>query len=62
MIGWLTNSPKVAKKLRLADNRYDRARKAAVGLKLAEKVEAIRNAKERRDADYAAIFKAEKGE
>lgn len=56
-LGWLTNDPETAEKLRAADRRYKHARDAAMALPLADKIEAYRAAKVRKDADYAAIRK-----
>jgi hypothetical protein len=57
--GWITNSPEAARALRAADAAYDRALAAAAGLRLAEKVEAIRAARAARDATYRAVMERE---
>jgi hypothetical protein len=56
--GWLTNDPEAAKKLRKIDAEYERARAAASGLPLAEKVEAYRKAKEVRQKAYDQLHSA----
>ena len=48
-LGWLTNDPVAANKLRAADKAYDHARACAGGLSLAEKVIALRKARAARD-------------
>lgn len=52
---WVTNDPEMAKKFRAADHRYDVAVVKARRLPLAEKVEALRAAVRRRQAEYIAI-------
>ena len=55
MTGWLTNDPEAARELRRIDREYQRAVEAAKGLKLADKVAAIRQAKAAKLAAYRAI-------
>jgi hypothetical protein len=49
---WITNDPAAAKALRAADRAYDKARAAASGLPLAEKLEAYRAARAARQRAY----------
>lgn len=51
---WVTNDSAAAKLLRTADRRYEAAKRAASGLQLADKVAALRRAKEQREMDYEA--------
>lgn len=53
---WTTNDPEAAKALKDADRRYDAARRKASALPLAKKIEALRTAREARDAAYQAIM------
>ena len=53
---WLTNDREAASAFRAADRRYQLALSRALGLRLAAKVEAIRAARARRDAEYELIF------
>ena len=55
LLGWLTNSRSYAARLRTIDATYDRRIAAASGLRLADKIEAIRAARAERDSGYAAI-------
>lgn len=50
--GWITNDPEMAKKLRAADNRYERAKMMASWLPLEEKIRAYREAKVARHIEY----------
>jgi hypothetical protein len=52
----VTNNPEAARRLREIDAAYERARKAARDLPLAQKAEAYRVAKGLRDAAYAAFI------
>ena len=52
MADWTTNDPEAAKALKDADRRYDAARRKASALPLAEKIEALRKARETRDKAY----------
>ncbi len=45
-MNWLTNDPEAAKALRKADAQYVKAREAAKALPLAQKIVALRAAKE----------------
>lgn len=58
MADWITNDPAVAKQLRAADRRYEAARAYWVGYTLGDKIEAYRQAKLARDAEYQRIFNA----
>ena len=62
---WFSNDPIVAKALRAADRRYEKARSAARDLPLAEKIVALRAAKADRkaadDAIRAATFSSFEG-
>lgn len=53
---WITNDPQVAKHLKAADKVYTAAVTKAAGLKLADKVAAIRAAKLARQAAYDALM------
>jgi hypothetical protein len=53
--GWLTNNPAIAHKLQAADRRFDRAVKAATALPLAQKIVAMRAAKDQRLLDYQHV-------
>ena len=53
---WITNSPEAARQLRAADDAYAAARRAASGLPLAAKVEALRQAKQTRQAAYDQLL------
>lgn len=55
MAGWITNDPQVATHLRLADVAYNEACAKARRLKLADKVEALRAAREARQRAYDAV-------
>lgn len=57
-VGWVTNSPEAATKLKAADRAYDRVVACAAGMKLADKVLVIRAAKVARDRAYQAVFDA----
>lgn len=59
MAGWVTNDPKVAERLRLADRIYAEARHRALCWPLAMKVEAYREAKEQRERNYARAVRGE---
>jgi hypothetical protein len=52
---WVTNDPAAAKVLRNADLQYDKALAAASSLPLAQKIVAIRAAREARQAAYDAV-------
>jgi hypothetical protein len=52
---WITNSPTIAAALRAADDELTRAREAARGLSLAEKIEALRSAKAAHRKAYEAV-------
>jgi hypothetical protein len=54
--GWVTNDPAVAKKLRAADHRYERAKIMTQGMTLGQKIEAQRAAKAVRQREYDDIF------
>lgn len=54
---WITNNPEAARKLRAADRRFDKARRALAGKPLAEKVAALRELKQKRAAEYSRIMK-----
>ena len=56
--GWVTNNPEAAARLRAADDACDRAMRAASGLRLADKIDAIRSARAARDAAYRAVADA----
>jgi hypothetical protein len=49
---WLTNIPETASKLNQADEDYARAKLAAQGLNLADKIIALREAKAAKVRDY----------
>ena len=53
--GWVTNNPEAAKLLREIDAAYERSRKIARELPLAEKIGALRTAKGLRQAAYDAL-------
>jgi hypothetical protein len=53
---WITNDLEVAKKLRSADFRFERAKVMMQGMTLGEKIEAQRKAKAARQAEYDEIF------
>lgn len=55
MVLWITNNPKVADVLRKADIDYVEARHAARKLKLADKIVALRKAKDDRQAAYDSV-------
>lgn len=55
---WATNRGGVARRLSVIDRQYASVRMGASGLCLADKVEALRGAKERRQAAYDAILTA----
>lgn len=57
MIGWISSSPEATRALRAADRAFDKAMSAAAGLKLADKIVAIRAAKTTREAAYSAVMK-----
>lgn len=52
---WMTNDPVAADKLCAADVAFDIALAKAQGLKLADKIVAIRDAKAARQAAYDAV-------
>ncbi len=56
LLGWYTNDPVAAEMMRKADHAYDRAKAAASGLCLAEKVDALRAARRERDHQYALAY------
>lgn len=53
---WITNAPEVAAKLHEADKEYEKSRKAAERLPLAEKIIALRNAKAKKQQYYNATI------
>ena len=59
--GWVTNSPEAAKCLREIDAAYERSRKVARELPMAQKVEALRTAKGLRQAAYDALAERMRG-
>ncbi len=54
-INWVTNDPQAARALRKADKEFEAARIAASTLPLADKIVALRAAKEARQAAYAKV-------
>jgi hypothetical protein len=56
---WVTNCPEAANALRRADFAYERERKNAAHLPLADKVISYRCANQRRDAAYARVAKGD---
>ena len=52
---WLTNDPEAAKALRKADAQYAKAREAAKALPLAQKIIALREAKEKLHKAYNSV-------
>ena len=52
-MNWITNVPQAAKALRKADAQYAKAREAAKALPLAQKIIALREAKEALHGAYA---------
>lgn len=53
---WVTNSPDAAELIALADEAYEIARMMAVPLPLADKIVALRNAKNARTEAYEAVL------
>lgn len=54
-MNWLTNDPEAAKALRKADEAYAKAREAAKALPLAQKIVALRTAKEALHMAYEQV-------
>ena len=54
LLGWVTNDPIAAEKLRAADRAYERAKIMASNLPLGAKIDAHRAARRERDAAYEA--------
>lgn len=52
---WMTNDPEAAQALRRADSEYANAREKAKNLPLAEKIIALRDAKEKLHAAYNRV-------
>jgi len=55
MSTWITNDPEAAKQLRKADKDYAKSREAAKSLPLAQKIVALREAKERLHKAYNSV-------
>ena len=55
--GWLTNDAIAARKLRIIDRRYLRAKRDMIGLGVVAKAEAMRIARNERQEAYDAIMK-----
>ncbi len=56
MINWLTNDPALAKQFKAADRRFERGKRLAASLPLAEKIAAHRELKAKREAEYQRIM------
>lgn len=56
MAAWTTNDEAVSRKLRKADRAYEKARKSASHLSLAEKIAAYSNAVHARNLAYEAAI------
>jgi len=56
MVGWITNNPEIAAKLRKADRDYERGKIMCQGQTLGEKIAEHRRLKEARQVAYDRIF------
>lgn len=54
---WITSDPQAAKALKKADKVFEAARVAAKSLPLADKIIALRAAKDAKQAAYARVLK-----
>ena len=57
MIMWVSNIPEASERLRAADAAYDAAMTACAGMKLADKIVAVRKARAARQDAYNAEFR-----